>query len=73
MSLEQFTEYKPREFCRAVKCSVQMGLNNIDKPEEYEEVRQTCRISCRYAAWQFHHWLTEKGYLILKPKACERK
>jgi len=69
MSLEGFTEYKAREFCRDVKCPVQETLNTLkDKPEAYELIRQTCRTSCRFTTWQFHHWLIEKGYLIVKPK-----
>lgn len=66
MALEEFTEYKSREFCNDVRCSVQMELNeNKDMPEEYEKIRETCRTSCRYTARQFHHWLVEKGYIIL--------
>jgi hypothetical protein len=74
MSVKGFTEYKSREFCNDVQCPVQMELNNPrDKPEEYERIRETCRTSCRYTTWQFHHWLIEKGYLILKLEASERK
>ena len=69
MSLEGFTEYKRREFCNDIGCPVQMKLSKLeDGAEEYERARQTCRTNCRYTAWQFHHWLMEKGYLILKPK-----
>jgi hypothetical protein len=74
MSTEGFTEYKRREFCNDVKCPVQMELNSCrDRPEEYERIRQTCSTDCRYTTWQFHHWLIEKGYLILKPKSSEEK
>jgi hypothetical protein len=68
MSTEGFTEYKRREFCNDVKCPVQMQLNNLkDKPEELERIRQTCSTGCLYTTWQFHHWLIEKGYLIVRP------
>jgi hypothetical protein len=68
MTLEGYTEYKAREFCNDVTCPVQATLNTLkDKPEAYELIRQTCRTACRYSTWQFHHWLIEKGYLILKP------
>jgi predicted metal-binding transcription factor (methanogenesis marker protein 9) len=68
MSLEGFIEYKRREFCNDVKCPVQMELNNLkNKPDEYERIRQTCNTACKYTTGQFHHWLIEKGYLILKP------
>ena len=72
MPLEVFTEYKKREFCNDVKCPVQMQLNALeDKPDEYELVRKTCRAGCKYTTWQFHHWLIEKGYLILRRKDSE--
>jgi len=74
MSLEGFIEYKRREFCNDIRCSVQMELNKQkEKSEEYERIRQTCRTDCRYTTWQFHHWLMDKGYLILKTKASEGK
>jgi hypothetical protein len=68
MSLEYFTEYKRREFCNDVKCPVQIELNKqTEKSEEYEKIRKTCSSACCYTTWQFHHWLIEKGYLILRP------
>ena len=74
MTIEGFIEYKRREFCNDRKCSVQIQLNNLkDKPDEYEQVRQTCSTACKCTTWQFHHWLMEKGYLILKPKDSKEK
>jgi len=74
MSLEGFIEYKRREFCNAVQCPVQMKLNQQeDKSEAYEQIRKTCSTACVYTTWQFHHWLIEKGYLILRPKSSEEK
>ncbi|HII85256.1 TPA: hypothetical protein HA273_01460 [Candidatus Bathyarchaeota archaeon] len=68
MLTEGFTEYKRREFCRDVRCPVQTKLDHLaeDSPE-YEQTRQKCSAACCYTTWQFHHWLIEKGYLILKP------
>ncbi|MHA1721749.1 MAG: hypothetical protein ACTSXW_01595 [Candidatus Baldrarchaeia archaeon] len=46
-----------------------MKLDSLKEgSEEYEKVRQICRTNCKYTAWQFHHWLIEKGFLIVKPK-----
>jgi hypothetical protein len=74
MSLEGFAEYKRREFCKDVKCPVQMELNaQEENSAEYEGTRRTCSTACRYTTWQFHHWLIEKGYLILKPKSSAEK
>lgn len=64
---EGYSEYKAREFCNDVKCPVQATLNMLKaQPDAYELIRQTCRTSCRYSTWQFHHWLIEKGYLIIR-------
>jgi hypothetical protein len=66
---EGFAEYKRREFCKDVKCPVQLQLNVLmEDSEEYEQTRQKCSRACVCTTWQFHHWLIEKGYRILKPK-----
>jgi len=69
MALQGYVEYQRREFCKDVKCPVQMELTS--KPEgspDYERTRETCRTGCRYTTWQFHHWLIDKGYLIVRPE-----
>jgi hypothetical protein len=69
MPVKDYTEYKKREFCNAIKCPVQLKLNMYKEgSDEYEKIRKTCRSDCKFTAWQFHHWLIENGYLILKPK-----
>jgi hypothetical protein len=48
---------------------VQVELNKLEfGSKEYEKVRMTCKTACRYTTYQFHHWLIEKGYLIVRPK-----
>ena len=74
MSLEGFIEYKRREFCNDVKCSVQMELNHwAEKSEGYERIRKTCSTACMFTTWQFHQWLMEKGYLIVRPESSAEK
>jgi hypothetical protein len=74
MSPDSFTEYKRREFCKDVKCPVQLELNrHEEKSEAYEKARKTCLTACRYTTYQFHHWLIEKGYMILKPENAAEK
>jgi|WetSurMetagenome_2_1015567.scaffolds.fasta_scaffold206236_1 hypothetical protein len=78
MTIEGYVEYRAREFCNDVACPVQVTLISLkDKPEAYELVRQTCRTACRFSTWQFHRWLIDKGYLIVKPSqekvSVERK
>lgn len=74
MTPEGYVEYKRREFCKDVKCLMQLELNTqTEGTPAYEKTRQKCGKSCLYTTWQFHHWLIEKGYLILKPKASSEK
>ena len=69
MSIEGFIDYKRREFCNNVMCKIQVKLNKlVYGSEDYEEFRKTCSEGCIYSTWDFHHWLIEKGYLIVKPK-----
>ena len=69
MSIEGFVDYKRREFCNDVNCPVQVELNKLPAGSEaYEQIRKTCSIGCKYTTWEFHHWLIEKGYLIVRPK-----
>ena len=66
MLAESFVEYKRREFCKDVKCPVQVELNtHADSTPAYEQARRKCSSGCLYTTWQFHHWLIEKGYLLL--------
>jgi hypothetical protein len=65
---EGYVEYKRREFCKDVKCLLQIELTKQKEGStEYEQTRQKCSSACLYTTWQFHHWLIEKGYLIIKP------
>ena len=69
MSIEGYVEYKKREFCNDVRCPVQLELNAQKLGSvEYEKIRQTCSASCKHTTWEFHHWLIEKGYLIVRPE-----
>ena len=69
MSIEGYVDYRSREFCKDVKCPVQLELDSR-KPdsEEYEKIRQICKTGCKHSAREFHYWLIDKGYLIVKPE-----
>jgi hypothetical protein len=67
---EGYIEYKRREFCKDVKCPNQLELEkHTDGSAEYEAIRKKCSAACLYTTHQFHKWLIEKGYLIIKPEA----
>ena len=69
MSMDGYIDYERREFCKDVKCPVQLDLDAQEQgSEEYERIRQICKTNCRYTTYQFHHWLIDKGYLIVRPE-----
>lgn len=69
MPIDGYTEYKRREYCNDIKCAVQLDLNALQEgSEEYEKSRSICKNDCKYTTYQFHHWLIEKGYLIVRPE-----
>lgn len=74
MPMEGYEDYKKREFCNDVKCPLQMLLNKEKEGSpKYEEVRGLCKAGCFYTTHQFHRWLTDKGFLIVKPKSSQFK
>jgi hypothetical protein len=69
MTPKGYVEYKRREFCKDVRCPVQLELNALKEgTEQYDNARKICTSSCRYTTYQFHHWLIDKGYLIIRPE-----
>ena len=68
MSIKGYIDYKRREFCKDIECPVQLDLDAQEQgSEEYEKIRDICKTDCRYTTYQFHHWLINKGYLIVRP------
>ncbi len=68
-SIEGYIEYNRREYCKDVKCPIQLLLDKeVEKSPKYEEIRAICASDCLHTTHEFHHWLTEKGYLVVRPK-----
>lgn len=68
MSMEGYIEYQRREFCKDLPCPIQTLLEA--EPEgtpRYEQIRGICKSSCIHTTYEFHHWLIQKGYLLVKP------
>ncbi len=69
MSIPGYIDYKRREFCKDVKCRIQLELEKQKEgSQEYERIRNICKNDCIYTTYQFHHWLIDKGYLIIRPE-----
>jgi hypothetical protein len=67
-SINGYSDYQRREYCNDVKCPVQLLLNReAEKSSKYEEIRAICASGCLHSTHEFHRWLIEKGYLIVRP------
>ncbi len=67
MPIEGYSEYKRREYCKDVKCPLQIQLDQEKEGNVgYEKIRQECKTNCRHTTYNFHHWLINKGYLIVR-------
>jgi hypothetical protein len=66
---EGYVEYKRRDYCRDIKCLLQLELEQQKEGlTAYEAVRKKCGTACLHTTHEFHRWLIEKGYLIIKPE-----
>jgi len=68
MAIEGYADYKRREYCKDVECPVQLIMNKKKEgTPEYEELRGICKNKCIHTTYEFHHWLIENGFLVVKP------
>ena len=68
MDMEGFVEYQRREFCKDLPCPIQVLLDGEQEGSpKYEQIRKICKDSCIHTTYEFHHWLIQKGYLLLHP------
>ncbi len=68
--IKGFSEYGKREYCNDVGCQVQLMMNKKggeDSPD-YGELREICRKNCLHTTHEFHKWLIEKGFLVVRPE-----
>lgn len=69
MPIKGFVDYKRREYCNDVECPIQMIMNTKQEgSEEYEKLREICKKKCLHTTYEFHHWLIDKGFLVVKPE-----
>ena len=69
MPMEGYTDYKRREYCKDIKCEVQLELDSAKEgSDQYEKVRDVCKTDCKHTTYEFHHWLINNDYLIVKPE-----
>ena len=67
MAIPGYTDYQRREFCKDLPCIIQRQLDqHTDGSPEYEEVRAICKTKCIHTTYEFHHWLIEQGYEVVR-------
>lgn len=67
MAIEGYVDYQRREYCKDIQCSIQLDLEaRTPGGEDYESVRKVCKTDCLHTTYEFHHWLIEKGYLLVR-------
>lgn len=67
-SIEGYLDYSRREYCRDIACPVQTLLDQEEAGSaKYEHIRGICRTNCLHTTHEFHAWLIEKGYLLVRP------
>ncbi len=68
MAIEGYIEYPRREFCKDIACPIQRLLDGeAQGSEKYEQIRSICQSDCLHTTYEFHHWLIQKGYLVIRP------
>lgn len=67
--MEGYIAYRRREYCNDVRCPVQLRLNAVEPGSpEYQRIRQACLTDCLHTTYEFHHWLMDHGYLLVRPE-----
>jgi hypothetical protein len=67
-SIEGYVDYKRREFCHAIECPVQSLLDQEERGSvRYEFTRQICKTDCLHSCHEFHAWLNDQGFVVVKP------
>lgn len=73
MDIEDYIEYQRREYCKDISCPIQVLLDmEQESSPKYETIRNICKSSCIHSTYEFHHWLIQKGYLIVRPEQSSK-
>jgi hypothetical protein len=69
MAIPGYVDYQRREFCKAIRCPIQRQLEKAQSgSQDYEEVRGICQTRCIHTTYEFHHWLIEQAYEVVRPE-----
>jgi len=69
MSIPGYLDYQRREYCKDVACPVQTLLDAQEAGSPGgDRVRAICQTGCIHSTYEFHHWLIQKGYEVIRPE-----
>ena len=69
MAVPGYVDYQRREFCKDIACPIQVMLEKCRQgSDEYEAVRAICKDHCIHSTYEFHHWLIEHGYEVVRSR-----
>ena len=67
MPIEGWIDYQRREYCKDIQCPVQLLLEKETPGSEgYDRVRGICQSACIHTTYEFHHWLIQHGYEVVR-------
>ncbi len=68
MSIDGYIDYQRREYCHDIACPIQLLLDSEPEGSDaYQRIRGICKSDCIHTTYEFHHWLIQKSYLVVKP------
>ena len=65
--MDGYVDYQRREYCKDIQCPKQLELEKYEQgSDDYEGIRGVCKNNCIHTTYEFHHWLIEKGYEVVR-------
>jgi hypothetical protein len=69
MTIQGYIDYQRREYCKDVQCPIQILLDKEKAGSEgYEFVRKICSTSCIHTCHEFHAWLINHSFEVVRPQ-----
>jgi len=67
MTIPGYVDYQRREYCKDIGCPIQRQLDKTQEGSpEADEVRSICKGDCIHTTYEFHHWLIQHGYEVVR-------
>jgi hypothetical protein len=67
MPISGYVDYQRREYCKQTGCPIQRQLDKAAAGStDYEEIRAICQSRCVHTTYEFHHWLIEQGFEVVR-------